>query len=406
MIIKTQIRHGMRGYIELFKNFPLIKSFSLIQLIAYFGTWFSNVAIYTLLIELKASPFVISLVVAFHFIPTIIQAPFSGAIVDRTRPKKLMGILLLVECMSTLMLLNIVTKDDIWLLMLLVFVRMSASSLFFATLMSLLPKIVSGTNLQKANEIHSIIWSLTFTLGMAIGGVVVHFVGVYVAFVLDATLFVVAFLLLIRLRFDIKIAISHLSFLGSIGEGIGYLKSHPLTLHLMLLHSIVGVTVFDTLVTLLADFHYRYIISVPLAIGITNSARAIGLVVGPLVLGNWINKERLFWILMAQGVAIVLWGFVQKDFYVGLVGMFLVGLGTTTLWSYTYALLQERVAPQFLGRVIAYNDMLFMSVTAVVTLFTGFGVGYLGLEYITYILGACFFVGGAYCRYIVYPKIR
>ncbi|HHO42649.1 MAG TPA: MFS transporter [Epsilonproteobacteria bacterium] len=396
----------MRGYVELFKTFPLIRSLSLIQLIAYFVTWFSNVAIYTLLLQVGASPFTISLVVAIHFVPTILQAPFSGAIVDRTRPKKLMAVLLIVECLSTLMLLNITTKEDIPLLMLLVFLRMGASGLFFATLMSLLPKIISGRNLQKANEIHSIIWSLTFSLGMASGGGVVHLFGVYVAFVIDGLFFVVAFLLLVRLEFDTNISKTNLSFFGSIKEGIEYLRRHKLIIHLMILHSLVGFTVFDTLVTLLADFYYREVISIPLAIGITNSTRAVGLMVGPLIIGSLINKERLLLLLLFQGAAIILWGFVQKDFHMGLAGMFLVGFGTTTLWSYTYALLQERVAPRFLGRVIAYNDMLFMSVTAIVTIFIGLSAKIIGLENISYILGVAFLVNGAYYRLVVYPKIE
>ena len=63
----------------------------------------------------------------------------------------------------------------------------------------------------------------------------------------------------------------------------------------MLLHASVGLTAFDTLVTLLADYHYKIIIAIPLAIGITNAMRAFALMIGPLLISNWITKERMLY---------------------------------------------------------------------------------------------------------------
>ncbi|NLO18232.1 MAG: MFS transporter [Arcobacter butzleri] len=388
----------MKDYLTLFKNYPLIKTFSTIQLIAYFGTWFSNVAIYTLLLELGASAMMISVVVAMHFIPTIIQAPISGVLVDKLEPKKLMGTLLLVECSMTLGFLFVNSIDLVWLLVLLIFVRMSASSIFFAALMSLLPKFVSGKDLQKTNEVHSIIWSLTFTIGMALGGVMVHTFGVKIAFITDAMLFIISFIILVKTEFKVVLQKEKERFWIMIKQGIEYIRHNPTLFHLMILHSIVGVTVFDTLVTLLADYYYKYVICIPLALGITNGARAFALMIGPLLIGNWVNNDRLFYLLIFQGFSIMFWGFIQEDFYLGLIGMFIIGLFTTTLWSYTYALLQERIESKFLGRVIAYNDMVFMIVTVITTFFIGFAVSYVDLDTISYILGVIFLLCAIYYK--------
>ena len=165
------------SYKELFTKYQILRQLSLVQLVVYFGAWFSNVAIYTLLVKLEASAIMISLVVSMHFIPAVILAPFSGAFVDRIHPKKLMMSLMFIELFMTLGFLTIKSLDDIWLLMLLLFIRMGSASMFFTAEMSLLPKIISGTALQKANEIHSMIWSFTFTAGMALGGVVVYTFG-------------------------------------------------------------------------------------------------------------------------------------------------------------------------------------------------------------------------------------
>jgi hypothetical protein len=92
-------------------------------------------------------------------------------------------------------------------------------------------------------------------------------------------------------------------------------------------------------------------------------------------------------------------------FYLSVFISFFVGLSTTTLWSYTYTLLQKNIDKNYYGRVVAYNDMLFLAVAAC----TSYGVGFLSqhqwsLEAITMLMGSGFFVGGLYYRWIVKTK--
>ena len=178
------------NYKELLVNYPLVRKLSILQVIAYFGAWFSNVAIYTMLVEFNSSAFAISVVTAMHFIPAIIIAPLSGTIIDRFKIKPLMLTLLSTELVMTLLFLTIDSKDEIWLLLIFIFIRMSSASMFFSAEMTLLPKIVSGDVLKKTNEIHSIIWSFSYAFGMAISGIVVNYYGVKTAIILDALFFI------------------------------------------------------------------------------------------------------------------------------------------------------------------------------------------------------------------------
>lgn len=158
----------MNEYYKLLMSEPILKRLSAIQLIAYFGAWFSNIAIYTLLLELNVSVEVIAFTAMLHFLAGVIQAPFSGSIIDTLRPKNLMLSLIAVEVFSTLFLVFVNDINDLWLLYTLIFFKMAAASFYFTTEMSLLPKILNGKKLQTANEIHSIIWSLSYTFGMAL----------------------------------------------------------------------------------------------------------------------------------------------------------------------------------------------------------------------------------------------
>ncbi len=391
----------MKDYLLLLKTEPLFRRLSLIQTIAYFAAWFSNVAIYTLLIELEVNPGVIALTAALHFLPGVIQAPFSGPLIDRYRPKSLMLSLVMIEIFATLPLMLIEDVSQLWLLFILIFIRMGASSFYFTLEMSLLPRILDTTRLKMANEIHSVIWSFSYTVGMAMSGLVVYLVGVKTAFFLDAMLFVIALFLLKGLSFSVHKPKEHEGYWLMMRSSIDYLKREPLIKHLIVLHAFVGFTAFDALVALMVESYYAPAIATALAIGLLHSTRALGLVAGPILLGRWMNNRRLGYLLLFQGVAILVWALFLEDFILSLIISLFVGLATTTLWSYTYTLLQHHTDEHYYGRIVAYNDMVFLLTVALVSLLVGtLAELELPLTVITAVLGSGFFVGMGYYRWI------
>ena len=392
----------MKEYIKLLREEKILRRLSAIQLISYFGAWFSNVAIYTLLIEMHVSASVVAFVAMLNFLAGAFQAPFSGPIIDRMSPKKLMLTLIIVEIVATVFLIFIQNVSDLWFLYVLIFFKMAAASFYFTTEMSLLPKILHGNKLQHSNELHSIIWSFSYTLGMALSGFFVYLFGIKTAFLLDAFMFMIAFYLLYKT--EIKIEILHVeeNIFVMIQETFVYLKRNPKAFHLMLVHSFVGLTAFDALVALMVDKYYASIIATSLALGLLHSARAIGLVVGPIYIGKWITNKKLVYIFIAQGLAVWLWAFVMHNFYLSLFASVVVGFFTTTLWSYSYTLLQKNIEKKYYGRIVAYNDMLFLSSAA----FTSYMIGFLythsfSLEEITAIMGGGFFIGAIYYKYVL-----
>src|SRR3989339_741725 len=391
----------MKRYVTLLRNEPLLRRLSFIQLLAYFGAWFSNVAIYSLLIQMGAEATTIALVAALHFLPGVFQAPLSGVILDRIHPKKLMILLTLIEVFCTLSLISIDNIGMLWLLYLLVFIRMGASSFHFTVEMSLLPRILEGKSLQTANEIHSIIWSISYTLGMALSGLVVYWVGVSMAFILDAGLFVIVLALVSTIKIEVEFSQNGSKMSAMMREAFTYIRANPIVYHLMILHAILGFTAFDALVALAAKHYYSQIIAVSLGIGLLNAARAFGLVIGPMVLGRWINNARLGWLFLAEAGAIALWALLIDNFYGSLIASVAVGFVTTTLWSYTYTLLQHHTQSDFYGRVIAYNDMVFLGVGAFVSLLIGYlAASGITLGMITLILGGVFLIAAFYYEWV------
>ncbi|MFA6190884.1 MAG: MFS transporter [Sulfurimonas sp.] len=392
----------MNEYINLLKKEPVLRRLSSIQLIAYFGAWFSNVAIYTLLLDMKVSPEIVAFVAMLHFLAGVIQAPLSGSIIDMLRPKKLMLSLIFIQVLTTLFLILVTNIDDLWLLYILIFIKMAAASFYFTTEMSLLPKILHGSKLQKANELHSIIWSFSYTLGMAISGFVVYMLGIKIAFILDAFMFIVGFFLLYNLEIKVEFIKSKENLIEMMRDTFRYLKRFPHALHLMFIHAFVGLTAFDALVALMVDKYYASVIATSLALGLLHASRALGLVIGPIILGSWVNNSRIIYIFVFQAIAVWFWAFMMHDFYLSLFASVIVGLFTTTLWSYTYTLLQKNIEEKYYGRIVAYNDMIFLSSAAL----TSFMIGYLAsndysLEFITVAIGSGFVAGGIYFTWIL-----
>lgn len=386
----------MTTYKEVLKH-PVIGRLSLIQLISYFGTWFSQVAIFSMLVSYGADEITIALVATMGMLPAVILAPIIGIIIDRVPFKKLMMALLMVEIVMTLGFTFINSLDTVWILMILIFIRSSSASMLFSAEMALFPKILKGDMLKKTNEIHSIIWSLCYASGMAIGGLATYYMGFDVAFLVDAMLYSLAIFILLGLNISLKQEIHTNSNYEMLKEGFIYFISNKKIIHLVLLHATLGFTSFDALVTLLADFEYKEVIAVPLAIGWINGTRALALMIGPLFISNIANKNNLHYFFILQGLGIILWAYLEYNFYLSLIGLFVAGFFTTTLWSYTYLLIQQEIEPKFMGRIISYNDMFFMLFNVMVALFIGYASKWgVDLKTITTILGMGFIATAFY----------
>ncbi len=392
------------NYAELLRLNPFLKKLFTIHFLSHFGAWFSSVAIYSMLLDWNASAVLVSFISATHFLPSFVLAPFVGGIVDSFRAKPLMIALLFGELIMTCGFLFIASLDDIYLLIVFLFIKMSCFAIFFTSQMSFLPKVLTHEALKKANEISSIVWSVSFASGMALGGVVVHYFGTNIAFVVDAFVFGVAIIILFKTTIQYKLEPIKESFLSAIRSGIKYIKQNTILIYLIFLHASVGFLALDALVALLADYHYKYLISTSLAIGLMNGIRAIGIMIGPMFLSRFVTNSTLFYVFILQGVIFILWAFLQVDFYLSLIGMFFVGIPTAILWSYTYSLVQQQTNHKFLGRVLAYNEMIFMLFNVLTSLFIGYASELISFFAISVILGVCIIATG-FCFRVIAKRL-
>ncbi|WP_086240060.1 MFS transporter [Campylobacter devanensis] len=394
----------MKKYYILLRYKPNLRILSSVQFICYFGMWFSHTGIFALLIELDAPVWAITLAAAMAFIPNVLLAPINGVIVDKFSPKKLMMFMLFIEIITVFMLIFIDDISLLWLLFIIIFVRMGVGVVYFQTEMSLLPNLMTKKNLKLANEIHSIIWAVSYTAGMGLAGIFIHYFGIKASFLFDFGLYIVGLGLISRLKAPVVIKTTSQNIFNMMKDGLGYIRANPILMHIIFLHSFVGVTAYDNLVALMAKYQYKEIMSISLIIGFMNMTRAISLVVGPMILSKFIDNKTLIWLFIGEFLGIGLWSVLQFDYYLGLIGLVAAGFCTSTLWSYTFTMLQNSCDKRFYGRVIAYKDMVYYLASATISFMIGilYESG-ISLAMITFLMAVIFLFGALY-YFIIYRR--
>ena len=387
------------NYITLLKNNKNLRILASVQFIVYFGAWFSQTGVYTLLVNLNAPTWAISMSAVLAFVPGILLAPINGVIVEKAKPKKLLISMASIELFTIFSLIFINNLTMLWLLFILIFIRLCVASIYFQGEMSLLAKILTTEELKLANEMHSIIWAVSYTSGMAISGIFIHIFGIKNAFLFDTFLIFIAILFLLNIKIPniIQNINNNLNFLLMIKDGFSYVVKNKIIINLIFLHAFVGITAYDTLVTLLAKVEYKEVLSASLVIGFLNAIRACSLAIGPMILSKFINEKTLTYMFLGQAFGIMLWAFTQFNFYISFIGLLAAGFFTSSLWSYTYTLIQKHCDNKYYGRVIAYTDMVYLSFSAIVSALTGILYELnISLKMITILLGIAFIIASFY----------
>ncbi|EOI4238177.1 MFS transporter [Campylobacter jejuni] len=388
------------NYIELLKNNKNIRILASVQFIVYFGAWFSQTGVFTLLVELNAPTWATATSAMLAFLPGVLLAPINGVIVEKNKPKKLLLSMISIELISIFCLIFVTSLSMLWLLFILIFIRLCVASIYFQAEMSLLAKILTPQELKLANEMHSVIWAISYTAGMASAEIFIYFLGVKTAFLFDCILILIGISFLVRLSIPDFHQKTQSRFFTMIKEGFFYVLNNKIIFHLILLHAFIGLTAYETLVTLLAQHQYKEVLSAALVIGFLNAVRACSLAIGPMVLSKFINDKNLFYMYLGQGLGIILWALTQFNFYISFLGLIGAGFFTSALWAYTYTMIQKNADKEYHGRVIAYTDMIYLSFSAIISMLMGFlfEIG-LSLELITGLLGMIFIFAAFYWKW-------
>ena len=361
------------GFVELLRINPIFRRFFAARVVSLLGDWFNTLAVLALLRDIggddaRAFGWILILKTA----PQILVTPVAGVVVDR-RPRKaimVLGDLVLAGLVCAMFGLQYSPK--VWLLYAMI-VSMTIFRAFAEPARSaVLPDIVRKKDLVTANAMSAASWSLMFTLGTALGGVVTASFGWQVALGIDVGTYLVSAGLIMSVAIP-EVSRDSSGARGTFAEGLRYMASRPRVWTLALVKTGWSFAGGITLVlTILGERVYSKTLegfswigdAELLAVTVLYMSRGVGTGLGPILSRKLcgidpVKSERIitvsfFW---AAGCYLAL-GRIENLPLASLL-LILAHLGGATVWVFSTIRLQSIVPTEVRGRVFATEQGCF-----------------------------------------------
>jgi MFS family permease len=367
--------HGLRAFRH--RNYRL---FFWGQGISLIGTWMQSVAQSWLVLLLTGDPFVLGVVAAFQFLPVLVLGLFGGIIADHLPKRRtLMVTQTFAMLVSFLMFLLTVTNTvQVWHVLAIALLIGLRNSVDMPTRQAFVVEMVGREDIPNAVALNSATFNGARIIGPAIAGLLIGAVGVPLAFLIDALSFLavlVGLWMMDERDLNLPPAIprpdSVRAVLSNIREGLAYVRNTPVVL---LAVSVVGLVStfgmnFSVLIPPLARdvLHsdaagYGFLMA---AAGVGSLTASLGIAFG--------GKSRVAVVVLGAlllGLAEVVTG-LSGMFWVSLIAMAVVGVGTILMSATANTVIQLRVPDALRGRVMSIYLAVFAGSTPIGGLLMG-----------------------------------
>jgi MFS family permease len=263
----------------------------LATVVTFLGDWFAFVAVSGMVVELTGRGGVAALVYAASTLPVFLASPLAGVVADRVDRKRLFMAVNVVAAVPALGLLGAQTLGAAWLAIACVAAMAVCAAFVEPVTAAVVPNLVDREDLATAQAAIGAVWGTMLFVGAAVGGLVAATLGREASFVLNALTFLLAAVLVVRIRRPFRTGAlpERASVLAHLGEVWGYVRPRKITRALMVTKTGVGLA--NGIVGLLPAFAITRFGGGDAAIGLLLAARGLGALVGPFV-GRWMALDR------------------------------------------------------------------------------------------------------------------
>ena len=349
------------------------------EAVSALGDQFAMIALPWLALLLTGSSFALGSVLALMAVPRAVLMIVGGAFVDRFSPRLVMLVSNAVRLVAVLLLALVILAGaaQLWMLYLFALVFGIADAFFYPANTAIVPDLVDGEQLQKANGIVQGTAQLTVLVGPALAGLTLVWLGssgtadlrsVGIAFLIDAASFLVSIAALALITKRAAHAMSESGMLGQIAEGIRFVFKGPTLRVVLLMSACANLLIVGPFEVGLPYLAYTRLPEGATALGLIVSAFGGGSLVG-MILASVLPPlpARHFGtfalaLLATSGLGIVGLAFTETTLVAVLLAAFIgVVLGYTNLLFITW--LQRRIPRALMGRVMGL--LIFSSIALV-----------------------------------------
>src|SRR5437773_8581366 len=330
------------------------------QAVSYFGDTMNTAGLAIMLFVLTRSASIVALGLIAKAIPTILFGLIAGPLVDRVNRQRLM---IFADLTRAILTVSIPFFGYYWLpgVFIAVFLIASASAFFNPAKQAILPNLVPGRLLVRANGLVSSSEKTMELLGYSLAGLIVAAVSWLPLFLIDAGTYLFSAVSLLGFP-DLAVRAKGASFrlASDVVEGLRFVLRNAVLRSTMTLTLVVAVF-FGMTTTLLVVMAYGPLNGGASAYGFIEAAIGAGAIVGALIAGELVNRARAGTLLLlgAGGVGLVnlLVGF-SRNLTVTIIFLLLGGILNMVYYVPLISVTQRESPDSVRGRVMATRFLL------------------------------------------------
>lgn len=327
------------------------------QGISFLGDAVSAVALVILIVQLTGSASAVGGVLLARLLPTL-ASPLAGVIADRLDRRV---ILVITDIARAALVFGMIFVRDLTALFALAFLTGAARTFFNPTIRAAFPSVVGNGHLTRANAIISSTFSVSVTVGPAVGGLLVATIGINAAFLLDAVTYLISAAFLFRIPLPRPQAAGDESFIRELRAGFGYLVGARVPLGI-----VTGA--FLTILTINATVPAEVFLAKQTfdagdaGYGLLVSLWGAGMIAGSALiamLGDRINLLLVYFLsILLAALSLTATG-LSPTFALALAALTVAGISIGVDNVVTDTILQRRVPDALLGRVFSVRFLTY-----------------------------------------------
>ena len=372
------------------------------QTISLFGSMLVQYAITWYITLNTQSGVMMTISIICGFLPTFFLSPFAGVWADRYNRKLLIILSDSMIAAATLIIaiLFIMGHDAMWLLFVASAIRALGGGIQSPAVNAFIPQLVPEEKLTKVNAVNSSIQSITMLIAPMISGALLTKASIEAIFFIDvitAAIAVITLFLFLKVPAHSKaLEKQTVSYFSDLGEGIKYIRNHTYVKAFMVFCAIFFFLAAPAsfLTPLQVSRNYGEDVWRLTAIEI---AFSVGMMLGGIIMASWGGfKNKIYTMTLTAfviGACTISLGLVTS-FGIYLVVMAVIGIVIPMFNTPATVLLQQKVEPNFLGRVFGVLGMISSSMMPLGMLVFGPLADIIRIEYLLIGTGIVTFIEG------------
>jgi MFS family permease len=324
------------------------------EVVSTVGTQMTAVAVPIQVYRITHSSLAVGLLGLVGLVPLVTFGLIGGAVADAMDRRRLM--LMSSSVLAAVSVLLVVQAAlglrHVWLLYVLVFVQAAAFAVDGPARRSIIPRLLPARLIPAATALGQVLWNFALILGPLIGGVVVGVLGFSWAYGIDAVSFGAALAALLTIRAVPPEGGGTAAGLGSVVEGLRYLRARPVLL--MTFAVDINAMVFGMPRALFPALATGRFHGGAGSAGLLYAAPGIGALLGALLSGSFVRVRRQG---LAVLVSVALWGLAIVGFgfataiWVAVVMLAVAGAADMVSAVFRTAILQVATPDELRGRL-------------------------------------------------------